>query len=116
MFGDHLRLEGAPPVTRGLERELPHITADRLAGMSVATIFGRRFGIVGNSGGFDGTGRQRRGWPASEMNIHLGVEHPFEGRLHHRPHQGVEVVNRRGLRGHVPRQLLGLGFQDRVHA
>jgi len=52
----------------------------------------------------------------SEMNIYLGVQHAFERGLHHGPHQSVEVVNRPGLFGHLPGQLLGLGFDDRIHA
>ena len=33
------------------------------------------------------------------MDVHLGIEHAFQGRLHHQLHEAVEVIERLRLRG-----------------
>jgi hypothetical protein len=62
-----------------------------------------------------GVGRGRE-LAATEVDVHLGVEHAFEGGLHHVAEEAVEVVERGNLGGHLAGELFGLGLQHRVHA
>ena len=50
------------------------------------------------------------------MDVHLGIEHSFEGRFHHSANQTVEVVQRLGLAGELTGELLGLELKGRIHA
>ena len=52
----------------------------------------------------------------SEVNVHFGVEHAFEGGFHQRAEQTVEVVEGLGLGGNLAGELLGLELEGRVHA
>src|SRR5262249_5859993 len=61
-------------------------------------------------------GQRRLNGLAGEVGGHLGVEHALQGRLHHAPEKGVEVVDGAGLGGHLAGQSFGLGSQFRVHA
>jgi hypothetical protein len=44
------------------------------------------------------------------MNIHLRIEHPLQGGLHHPPHQLVEVFDRPSLARHLVGQLFHSGL------
>src|SRR5947199_3294529 len=46
---------------------------------------------IGPSAGGHGFAGQGRDGSTVEVEIHLGVEHSLQGRLHHRPHEAVEV-------------------------
>src|SRR4051794_24425820 len=52
---------------------------------------------------------------ASEMDVHFGVEHAFEGGLHEGADQAVEVVEGLGWGSDVAGELLGLELEGLVH-
>jgi len=106
MLGNQLRLEGAVAVPRRGDGQLAHVALHRFGGMAVATVGGALL-ARGSRCGFRGRfhhGRlaishgQRL---APQVNVQLGVEHPLQRRLHHQPHQVVEVFRRPGLAGEL---------------
>jgi len=110
VLGDQLRLERAVAIARRGERQLALVALHGLLRPPVAAV-GRALGrgrLVGCRRSLDGRrfGLRGRGWPAAEMHVHLGVEHPLQGGLHHQPHQAVEVLDRRGLTSHFIGELL----------
>jgi len=111
VLADELGLEGASAVARDVQRDVAHLTLDGLLGVAVAAVLG---GAVAGVGRLEGQGRLNG--LAGEVGGHLGVEHALQGRLHHAPEKGVEVVDGAGLGGHLAGQSFGLGSQFRVHA
>ena len=113
VFADQLRLERAVSVARRGDR---HFSQFRLAPSSST-------GRCGDSAAASAwrpsskTALPRQSLPrrvhpsrpvpaAPQMDVHLRVEHPLQGRLHHQPHQAIEVLHRLGLAGHLLCQLL----------
>jgi hypothetical protein len=105
MLGKQLRLEGAVAIARGPQGHFLHIPADSLCGMSVASIVVRHTRLVLAGHGL-----------ASQMDVHLGVEHALQGGRHHGLHQAVEVLERLHLGRHLPGQRLGPRLEHRIHA
>ena len=115
MLGDQLRLEGAVAIAGRLERELAHIAADGLLRMSVAAVL-RRWPGPRRLLESVGDGRRLRVGSASEVDVHLGVEHALEGGLHQGPHQAVEVVEGAEPGWPTRGRAAPLGLEDRIHA
>jgi len=101
VLADQLRLEGAVAIAGRGDGQLALVTLHGLPRTSIAPVrgpfgwagrcLGRRLSRVGNAG--------RRF--AAQMDIHLAVEHPLQGRFHHQPHQAIEVLRRLGLAGNL---------------
>ena len=105
---DQLRLEGAVAVPRRGDRQVAGLAADRLLRSAVATVrrLPGRLWLDRGQLGRSRCGRRRlarrfRQRAASEMHVHLGIEHPLQGRLHHQPHQPVHILDRPGLAGNL---------------
>jgi hypothetical protein len=80
-------------------RECPlRRSAERRGGLVAAAASGEE---TVASGAFRGLSQRL----ASEMNVPLGVEHPFQSRFHHQPHQAVEGLRSGGLAGDFPGEL-----------
>ena len=50
------------------------------------------------------------------MDVHLGVEHPFESGFHQHLEQTIDVVEGLSLGGEFAGELFGLEFEDSIHA
>jgi hypothetical protein len=53
-------------------------------------------------------GRAIGGRFATQVDIHLRVEHAFESRLHQHPEQAIDVIEGLGLAGDLASKLLSL--------
>jgi len=109
VFADQLRLERAVAIARRGDAQFAQVALHRFAGPPIATV-GRAFGWARRRRRWLGCGRrlgqglvavgsegQRL---AAQVYIHLRIQHPLQGGLHHQPHQAVEVLGRLGLDGH----------------
>src|SRR4029077_8434105 len=109
VLGDQLRLLGAVAIARRVEGDVPHGAADRLVGVTVASVGGSRASAPNVVG-------QSHACFATEVDVHLGVEHAFERGLHQGSEQTVDIVERLGFAGDLAGELLGLELEGRVHA
>ncbi len=108
VLADQLRLESPVPIAWRGNREFAQIALDGFLRTPIATV-GRALGWVRRWWtGCDvsrrdskrlrgGVGAGQRS--AAQVDIHLAVEHPLQGALHHQPHQTVEVLSRLRLTG-----------------
>jgi hypothetical protein len=110
VLGDQLRLEGAVAVAGCVEDQFAQLAADGLVRVAVASV-----GCSSRGEGGVIVRRQGGGGLASEVDVPIGVEHPFEGGLHQGAHQGVEVVEGVGLGDEIADELLGLELDGFVH-
>jgi len=113
MLADELRLERAVAVAGRGDGHLAQVAGDRLFRPAVAAV-GRTPGAVGRR--LRHSLRLGRVPFTTEVDVHLRVEHPLHGRLHHQPQQAIEVFGRLGLASHLPGQLLGPRLQRSIHA
>src|SRR5262249_48826131 len=111
MLGNELGLEGAVAVAWDVEGEFAEVATNGLRGVAVPTIF--RIRRVVDVVRISGAGGERC---ASEVDVHLAVEHAFEGRLHEGAEEAVEIVESLGLGGDVGGELLDLEFEFCVHS
>jgi hypothetical protein len=109
ILADELRREGAVAVAGDVASDRVQFPLDGLLGVALAAVarqvrrpgFGRRI-------------EQCRGLRAAEVDVHLGVEHALQSRLHQAAEQAMEFLDGAGLAGQLLSQLLRLGGQFRV--
>lgn len=111
ILADQLRFEGAVSVAWDVHGDLPQVALDGHSRASVSSAAGRVWWLLRQGLQFSGGSLL-----ASEVDIHLGIEHGLESGLHESAQEDVEFVDGIGLRGEFFGHPFGLGRQLRIRA